>query len=160
MRRSTASMYSAINVSIRIKGPSCGLLRFHAGTALIHLNYYSLAFTRKGFPTFLLCSLPPCPEYLRLYASCTAIHSILLQSLRLFNKSLIYMILLRANMDIYWTSSDESLFYRGHQHVHNRYCQRTTSHRFYVQQPYFLSHNGLRLMLGLHSDNLDIVFHD
>ena len=48
--------------------------------------------------------------------------------------------------------------YRGHEH--NRYCQHPTSYRSYVQQPYFLSRNGLRLMLGLHTDNIDIVFHD
>ena len=50
--------------------------------------------------------------------------------------------------------------YRSHKHVHNRYCQHPTSYRSYVQQPYFLSRNGLRLMLGLHTDNIDIVFHD
>jgi hypothetical protein len=50
--------------------------------------------------------------------------------------------------------------YRGHRHTHNRYYQQPVSHRSYVQQPHFLSRNGLRLMLGLHSDNIDIVFHD
>ena len=50
--------------------------------------------------------------------------------------------------------------YRAHKHEHNRYCQHPTSHRSYAHQSHFLSRNGLRLMLGLHSDNFDIVFHD
>jgi len=50
--------------------------------------------------------------------------------------------------------------YRGHKHVHNRYCHHPVSYRSYSHQPHFLSHSGLRLMLGLHTDNLDIVFHD
>jgi len=53
-----------------------------------------------------------------------------------------------------------SRHYREHKHVHNRYCQHPVSYRYYSPQPHFLSHNGLRLMLGLHTDNLDIVFHD
>jgi len=50
--------------------------------------------------------------------------------------------------------------YRGNNHAHNRYCRHPISYLSNVQQPYFLSRNGLRLMLGLHTDNIDFVFHD
>jgi len=49
----------------------------------------------------------------------------------------------------------------GRRHAHNRYYQHPVNPRAYAYQPHrpFNLH-GLRLMLGLYSDNVDIVLHD
>jgi len=51
--------------------------------------------------------------------------------------------------------------YVEQKHVHSRYCQHHTNSRSYAYQPQrFISRNALGIMLGIHSDNFDIVFHD
>lgn len=58
-------------------------------------------------------------------------------------------------------------YHKRHRVIHNREYRRykhaheyPAHYRSYAQQAYFPARSGLRLMLGLHTDNLDIVFRD